>query len=346
LIQVKHLVKRYGGHLAVDDVSFDILDGQIYGFLGPNGAGKTTTMNIITGCLAATSGQVTIDGHDIYDEPLEAKKSLGYLPEQPPLYLDMTPWEYLHFVAEVKGLARKERGEQIEKVMEKTQITDMRKRLIKHLSKGYRQRVGFAQAILGDPSTIILDEPTVGLDPIQIVEVRDLIRTLGQSHTVILSSHILSEVSAVCDRVLIISKGKLVAEDTTENLSSHLKGTVKLLLTVRGEEAGARQVLSAFKDILNVTVKNGRESGSLDICAEISSDKDIRDQLSLAFAKKEMPVLSMSQDTVSLEDIFIELTGIEQGAACEKAGPAKEAKHLWSFFKPGKKSVDDDTKEG
>lgn len=214
MIEVSHLTKRYGAHLAVSDLSFNIEDGQIYGFLGPNGAGKSTTMNIMTGCLAASSGEVRIDGHDIFEESGAAKRLLGYLPEQPPLYMDRTPREYLTFVGRAKGLSRAQLAEQMERVMSVTQIGDVADRLIKNLSKGYRQRVGIAQALLGDPKIVILDEPTVGLDPRQIIEIRDLIKDLGREHTVILSSHILSEVQAVCQTILIISKGRLVACDT------------------------------------------------------------------------------------------------------------------------------------
>ena len=232
MIEVSHLTKRYGGHTAVSNLSFTIEKGQIYGFLGPNGAGKSTTMNIMTGCLAASEGEVRIDGHDIFEEPQQAKRLIGYLPEQPPLYLDRTPREYLTFVGRAKGIKDKALPEQISRVMEVTQITDVADRLIKHLSKGYRQRVGIAQALLGDPEVVILDEPTVGLDPKQIIEIRSLIQSLGQKHTVILSSHILSEVQAVCQTILIISKGHLVACDTPENLERLFSGSAAVDLTV------------------------------------------------------------------------------------------------------------------
>ena len=228
MIEVSHLTKRYGSHLALDDLSFTIPEGQIYGLLGPNGAGKSTTMNILTGCLAATSGRVRIDGVDIFEDPMAAKKHLGYLPELPPLYMDRTPEEYLRFVARAKGIGEV-RGE-LERVMALTQITDVKDRLIRNLSKGYRQRVGIAQAILGDPDIIILDEPTVGLDPRQITEIRELIQKLGENKTVILSSHILSEVQAVCDSILILSRGKLVACDTPDNLERLLTGGTALEL--------------------------------------------------------------------------------------------------------------------
>ena len=227
MIEVSHLTKYYGSFLAVDDLSFTIPDGHVYGFLGPNGAGKSTTMNIMTGCLSPTEGMVLIDGHDILTEPEAAKRCMGYLPEQPPLYLNETPWEYLTFVGEAKGLRGGALRSQIESVMERTKITEMGDRPISALSKGYKQRVGIAQALLGDPKVVILDEPTVGLDPLQIIEIRDLIRQLGEKHTVILSSHILSEVQAICDKVLIISRGKLVAYDDTEKLVANGKTTLE-----------------------------------------------------------------------------------------------------------------------
>ena len=234
MIEVKNLVKDYGGHLAVDHLSFTVEDGQIYGFLGPNGAGKSTTMNIMTGYLGATKGEVLIDGHNILEEPEQAKKCMGYLPEVPPLYTDMTVYEYLVFAAKLKKLPKDSIKASISEVMELVKIQDVKGRLIRNLSKGYRQRVGMAQAILGKPDVIILDEPTVGLDPKQIIEIRDMIRELGRKHTVILSSHILSEVSAVCDHIMIISHGKLIASDTPENLERQLEGSAGLELDVKG----------------------------------------------------------------------------------------------------------------
>ena len=239
VIEINNLVKKYGDHVAVDDLSLTVEPGKIYGFLGPNGAGKSTTMNIITGYLGATSGEVKINGHDIFKEPEEAKKCIGYLPEIPPLYVDMTVREYLDFVAELKKLEKSLRKRYVEEAMDTTGITDVGNRMIRNLSKGYRQRVGFAQAILGYPDIIILDEPTVGLDPKQIIEIRELIKKLGEKHTVILSSHILTEISAVCDHVFIISKGKLVASDATENLVSLISGVQEIEVTVRTDVANA-----------------------------------------------------------------------------------------------------------
>ena len=246
MIEINNLVKKYGDHVAVDDLSLTVEPGKIYGFLGPNGAGKSTTMNIITGYLGATSGEVKINGHDIFKEPEEAKKCIGYLPEIPPLYVDMTVREYLDFVAELKKLEKSLRKRYVEEAMETTGITDVANRMIRNLSKGYRQRVGFAQAILGYPEIIILDEPTVGLDPKQIIEIRELIKKLGEKHTVILSSHILTEISAVCDHVFIISKGKLVASDATENLVSLMSGAQEIEVTVRTDVANAQKELAAI----------------------------------------------------------------------------------------------------
>ena len=236
MIEVKNLVKDYGGHLAVDHLSFRVEDGQIYGFLGPNGAGKSTTMNIITGYLGATEGQVIIDGHDILEEPEAAKKRIGYLPEIPPLYMDMTVDEYLEFAACIKKLPKPGRMDAIQEVMDLVKITDVRKRLIRNLSKGYRQRVGIAQALLGSPKLIILDEPTVGLDPAQVIEIRKLIRELGQAHTVILSSHILSEVQAVCQQVLILSKGRLAASGSLQELTADGRSLEEVFLELTGGE--------------------------------------------------------------------------------------------------------------
>ena len=242
MIEVKNLVKQYGDHIAVDHLSFTVEKGQIYGFLGPNGAGKSTTMNIMTGYLSATEGEVLINGHNIFEEPEEAKKCIGYLPEQPPLYMDMTPLEYLYFVAELKKIPKADRAQMIADIMKLVKITDVCERLIRNLSKGYKQRVGLAQAIMGYPEIIILDEPTVGLDPKQIIEIRDLIKTLSEKHTVILSSHILSEVSAVCDYVMIIAHGKLVASDTPDNLSKLMLGSNVLDLTIKGNKTMIHEI--------------------------------------------------------------------------------------------------------
>ncbi|MBO4229099.1 MAG: ABC transporter ATP-binding protein [Clostridia bacterium] len=313
MIEVKHLTKRYGNNTAVDDISFSVKPGMIYGFLGPNGAGKSTTMNIITGCLAATEGTVTINGHDVFEEPLEAKKHVGYLPELPPLYAEMTPAEYLRFVAEAKGVSKEEMDYQLSYVMEKTQITSMQDRLIKNLSKGYRQRVGVAQAMLGNPEVIILDEPTVGLDPGQIIEIRDLIKSLAdEHHTVILSSHILSEVSAVCDYVMIISHGRLIASDTIDNLSTILVGSRVLHLTVKGDLNRIRQVINRLADqAKTIRYEESSEDRGIDVYdidIEVEKDIDLRETAFRLFCDAKCVILKLYAETIGLEDVFLKLT--------------------------------------
>ena len=314
MIEVSHLTKRYGGHTAVSNLSFTIEKGQIYGFLGPNGAGKSTTMNIMTGCLAASEGEVRIDGHDIFEEPQQAKRLIGYLPEQPPLYLDRTPREYLTFVGRAKGIKDKALPEQIGRVMEVTQITDVADRLIKHLSKGYRQRVGIAQALLGDPEVVILDEPTVGLDPKQIIEIRSLIQSLGQKHTVILSSHILSEVQAVCQTILIISKGHLVACDTPENLERLFSGSAAVDLTVEAGEAQTREILAPLDHIRSVDVRP-EGADRCQVTLETDGDEEVCRAVFFAFSRAGRAILRMTDAKASLEDIFIELTSGEAADA-------------------------------
>ena len=308
MIEVKNLTKRYGNHMAVDHLRFQIQEGQIYGFLGPNGAGKSTTMNMITGYIASTEGTVMINGHDILEEPEEAKKSIGYLPEQPPLYFDMTVLEYLKFAAQLKKIEKSRQKDLIYEAMDMVQITDMKDRLIKNLSKGYKQRVGLAQALLGNPETIILDEPTVGLDPKQIIEIRDLIKSLGERHTVILSSHILSEVSAICDYVMIISHGKLVASDTPENLAKLMEGENSLELTVRGEKSRIQAALKEFSQVEELDFAQSEEKGAEDVRLKTRGNEDVREELFYALANARLPILRMQAVHVSLEDIFLELT--------------------------------------
>ena len=278
MIEVKDLTKRYGKNVAVDHLNFRVKKGQIYGFLGPNGAGKTTTMNMLTGYLAASEGKILIDGHDISEEPMEARRCIGYLPEIPPLYLNMTPLEYLEFAAELKGIPKKQREEAVSKVMEQTQICDMQDRLIRNLSKGYRQRVGLAQALLGDPKVLILDEPMVGLDPKQIIEIRELIRSLGKKHTVILSSHILSEITSICDHVMIISHGKLVASDTPEKLGQYMKSSDVMELRIRGSaeacEKAKRLLEKAIKGLEIQTTTASLEEVFLELTSEGYGESD------------------------------------------------------------------------
>ena len=308
MIEINHLVKKYGEHVAVDDLTLTVEPGKIYGFLGPNGAGKSTTMNMITGYLGATSGEVKINGHDIFADPQEAKKCVGYLPEIPPLYTEMTVREYLDFVAELKGLDKKVRKTQTEEIMELTHTKEVSERLIRNLSKGYRQRVGFAQAIMGYPDVIILDEPTVGLDPKQIIEVRELIKELGKKHTVILSSHILTEISAVCDHVFILSKGKLVASDSTEHLLERMSGAQEIALLVKEKEQRMEELLKELPGVAEVSREPGEAAEEVLFHVTAERGEDIREALFHACAKEEIPVLEMHTETKSLEDVFLELT--------------------------------------
>ena len=308
MIEVRNLTKKYGSTVAVDNLSFSVEEGEIYGFLGPNGAGKSTTMNIITGYIAATEGEVLINGFDILRDAKKAKSMIGYLPEMPPLYQDMTVREYLTFAAELKGIPKSEIEQAID-ISEKTvQIADVSGRLIKNLSKGYKQRVGFAQALLGLPEVLILDEPTVGLDPKQIIEIRDLIRELGKNHTIILSSHILSEVSAICDKIMIISQGKLIASDTPENLMNLMQPVVRLHISLRAERRDAESVLSSMEGISRYEISESEEEGVLSAEVEYEHGADLRDRIALAFAEAKCLVVGLREETASLEDIFLELT--------------------------------------
>ena len=311
MIEVENLVKRYGGHLAVDHLSFTVEKGCVCGFLGPNGAGKSTTMNMMTGYLAPTEGEVRVDGHSVTQDPAGAKACIGYLPEQPPLYVDMTVREYLDFVAELKGLDKKVRKTQTEEIMELTHTKEVSERLIRNLSKGYRQRVGFAQAIMGYPDVIILDEPTVGLDPKQIIEVRELIKELGKKHTVILSSHILTEISAVCDHVFILSKGKLVASDSTEHLLERMSGAQEIALLVKDKEQRMEELLKELPGVAEVRREPGEAAEEVLFHVTAERGEDIREALFHACAKEEIPVLEMHTETKSLEDVFLELTGAD-----------------------------------
>lgn len=312
MIEVENLTKKYGSHVAVDNLSFRVERGMIYGFLGPNGAGKSTTMNMMTGYIAATSGTVKINGYDILKNPEQAKKSIGYLPELPPVYPDMTVYEYLKFVAELKKVKKNERQAQIEDVMKQTQIEDVKGRLIKNLSKGYKQRVGLAQAIIGYPEVIILDEPTVGLDPKQIIEIRELIRELAKKHTIILSSHILSEVSAVCDHIMIISKGKLVASDTPEGLMTLLKGGRQMKLSVLGEQSKVEELLQSMESVKDFSMQPPRAEGMVSVNIRTEDTEDIRVELFHRLAAADMPIMELSLSEKSLEDVFLELTGEEE----------------------------------
>lgn len=312
MIEVENLTKKYGDHIAVDHLSFRIDRGMVYGFLGPNGAGKSTTMNMMTGYIAATEGTVKINGYDILKEPEKAKKSIGYLPEIPPVYSDMTVLEYLKFAAELKKVPKAERRTQIEDIMKQTRVDDVKERLIKNLSKGYKQRVGLAQAMIGYPEVIILDEPTVGLDPKQIIEIRELIKELAKKHTVILSSHILSEVSAVCDHIMIISKGKLVASDTPEGLMAMMKGGRQLTLCVKGKESQLNAVLKDYPKVTEYHFDVSKNEECVSVILNTAGDTDIREELFYRLASEKLPIMELSLVEKSLEDVFLELTGEEQ----------------------------------
>lgn len=322
MIEVKNLVKKYGNHIAVDHLNFTIEEGHVYGFLGPNGAGKSTTMNIMTGYLGATEGEVLINGHDILKEPEEAKKQIGYLPELPPLYMEMTVREYLEFVAELKGIAKNKREESINEVEKMVKIWEVENRLIRNLSKGYRQRVGLAQAVLGFPEIIILDEPSVGLDPKQIIEIRELIRQLAKKHTVILSSHILAEVREVCDYILIISKGKLVASDTPENLERNLGDSDLIEIETKASPDEVRRILETVDGIRSISTKH-LENGITWAQIQEKKNTDIREKVFQAFAQNHQPLLKLNPLQVSLEDVFMELTQSDK-AAEEYAEKAKK----------------------
>lgn len=309
MIEVNHLTKRYGDHLALDDISFTVEDGEIVGFLGPNGAGKSTTMNIITGYLSSTEGQVMIDGIDVLEQPLEAKKRLGYLPEIPPLYTDMTVEEYIDFACDLKHVPAASKKDTIEQVCKLARVADVRKRLIRNLSKGYRQRVGLAQAMVGDPDTLILDEPTVGLDPKQIIEVRDLIKNLSKNHTILLSSHILQEVQAVCDKLIIINHGRIVAVDTPENLSKNVLQINKLEMRIRGPKNEILTGLEAIDGVESAELIRVREEGSVDVRLEAAENVDVREAIFDFCSSNDYPILMMKTNEINLEDIFLQVTG-------------------------------------
>ena len=313
MIEVKNLVKRYGNHLALDNVSFTIEKGEVVGFLGPNGAGKSTTMNIITGYLSSTEGDVLVDGLSVLDEPEKAKAKIGYLPEIPPLYTDMTVNEYLSFVCDLKKVPASKKAETITRITKQVRISDVRKRLIRNLSKGYKQRVGIAQALIGDPEVLILDEPTVGLDPKQITEVRDLIKGLSENHTLIISSHILAEVQNVCDRVIIINKGRVVATDTPDNLAKSAIKSNKLELRIKGSKNDVLNGVAAIEGVKFAEIVRIREEGSVDVNVETEEGVDVREAIFEFCSANHYPILQMKATEVNLEDIFLQITEGKRG---------------------------------
>ncbi len=326
MVEVKNLTKRYGQNLALDRVSFTVDEGSIVGFLGPNGAGKTTTMNIITGYLSATSGEVTVFGKNILEEPNEVKKMIGYLPEQPPLYLDMTVKEYLNFMYELKKV-KLPREKHIKEICELVQISNVYNRLIGNLSKGYKQRVGIAQALLGNPPVLILDEPTVGLDPKQIIEIRTLIKNLGRNHTVILSSHILPEVQAVCERIIVINRGRLVADGATDTLAHDLSQDHRLILRAEGPEREMVHELMTLPHVIDVYSLGEKEKGVYELSIEAELDTDIRRDLFALLSRKGWPMMALKNTDLTLEDLFLQLTSSDTAAQDQE--PAEgDAPHL------------------
>jgi ABC-2 type transport system ATP-binding protein len=317
MIKIEHLVKNYGSNCAVDDISFEVKKGEIVGFLGPNGAGKSTTMNILTGYLSSTSGIVEVAGVSVLDDPMEAKKHIGYLPEQPPLYLDMTVEEYLIFCYNLKD-CKLNRTKHLEEICEVVKIKDVYKRLIKNLSKGYRQRVGIAQALIGNPEIIIFDEPTVGLDPKQIIEVRNLLRNLGRDHTVILSTHILQEVQAVCDRIVIINKGKIVADELTENITRVVESNRRFQLKICGPQKEVLAMLKSKPGIIHAELLPGRDGDAYSFSIESEVGVDIRKGLFYTLAEKNWPLIGMEALGMSLEDIFVAIVDQTDGNRYER----------------------------
>ncbi len=312
MVEVQNLTKRYGNITAVDNISFSVEPGEILGFLGPNGAGKSTTMNIITGYISSTSGTVTIDGFDILDNPKQAKTKIGYLPEIPPLYIDMTVRRYLEFMFDLKRV-KLPKKEHIDEVMRLVHIGDKGDRIIKNLSKGYKQRVGFAQALLGNPPVLILDEPTVGLDPKQIIEIRNLIRSLGKKHTVIFSSHVLSEVSEICDRIIVISRGKIVADSKTDELSATLSNNLKLSLIIEGASSAVIAELKKIPDVKGVKKLRDLSGSAAKYSVDYQKDSDIRRDVFNAMARIDCPILEMQSGNETLEEMFLRLTGEKGG---------------------------------
>lgn len=324
MVAVKNLTKHYGANVALDDVSFEIEEGSIVGFLGPNGAGKSTTMNIITGYLSATSGSVTIDGLDTLEEPNAAKRKIGYLPEQPPLYLEMTVKEYLHFMYDLKGVTLP-KEKHLQEICKLTKIEEVYKRLIGNLSKGYRQRVGIAQALLGNPPVLILDEPTVGLDPKQIIEIRNLITNLGRNHTVILSSHILSEVQAVCQRILVINRGKIVADGATDSLAHDFTDDHRLIARIEGPEKEVLHAVKAMENVVDVYSMGRKEPGACDYSIEGKEDADVRKSLFALLTRKGWPLLALRNTDMTLEELFLKLTAVDDA---EVGRPLKKGNRL------------------
>lgn len=335
LIEVTHLVKKYGKHTAVNDISFSVKEGEILGFLGPNGAGKSTTMNMMTGYLSSTSGDIKINGIDILENPIDAKKNIGYLPEIPPLYMDMTVEEYLIFVAKLKKVSKSLLKQHVAEILKRVEIEHVQKRLIKNLSKGYKQRVGLASALIGNPKVLILDEPTVGLDPKQIIEMRNLIKELSQKHTIILSSHILSEISAICDKILIIKNGSKVALDSPENLQHLFSHNIRILLRLRSIDDHFMDTLKHLEGVISVRTLDCVEADTFELALETTSDTDIRETIFKLCYETNHPLLMMQSETLSLEDIFLKATTSNENTLV--TNPSSELNHSNELRKEGAK---------
>lgn len=345
MIEVSHLTKRYGDKVAVDDISFTVNDGEILGFLGPNGAGKSTTMNMLTGYLSSNEGSIRISGIDILENPNAAKKHIGYLPEMPPLYMDMTVKEYLNFMYDLKGCKLK-RDAHIAEICELVKITNVYGRLIKNLSKGYKQRVGLAQALIGNPDVLILDEPTVGLDPKQIIEIRTLIKHLGKKHTVILSSHILPEVQSVCERVIIINQGRIVADDTEVNLSNKLAKQHRIIVRIAGPEDSVLKAIQGVSGVKQVLALGQKEPGSFDFQIETEEGKDVRRGLFTILCDRKWPILSLDCGEMTLEDIFLRLTSEDTVDLRRKKRERNTKQYESIFTDPGKEKMTGGPKDG
>ena len=324
MIEVKNLTKSYGAKKAVDNISFTVSKGEIMGFLGPNGAGKSTTMNIITGYLSACGGTASINGIEIYETPIKAKRQIGYLPEQPPLYPDMSVLEYLSFMFELKKV-KVPRKKHIDEICEQVRIMDVQNRIIKNLSKGYRQRVGLAQAMIGNPGVLVFDEPTVGLDPMQIIEIRNLIKDLGKEYTIILSSHILPEVQATCDRVIVINKGVIIADDTPDDLSRSMSADHKLTARIDGPEDKVYKLLSKLPGMQKVQRLGVREGSVFDFTLEAEPGVDVRRELFRSLSKQDWPLLGLKSSELSLEDIFLQLTSGKSAVSDESVNTATQS---------------------
>lgn len=307
MIKVENVTKKYGGHVAVNNISFEVKDGEIVGFLGPNGAGKTTTMNMITGFIESSSGYIEVEGFDVSKKPKKAKRQIGYMPETTPLYTELTPKEFINYMAELKGVNKKERKEEVARVLKEVNIEDVQNKLIRNLSRGYKQRVSLAGALIGNPKVLILDEPTVGLDPKQVIQIRNLIKSLGKDHTVILSSHILSEVSQICKKVVIINKGNLVAVDTPENLENKVKSGNALLVTVEDQDKKIEKVTNEMKNIKKIELVKTLQDGTKQYSISPKDDKDIRKEVFEVFAKNGITIFELKKNSTTLEDAFINL---------------------------------------